>query len=209
MVHIYDGNLSDIVRLFCNVWVFRRAPAGFKIWNMRFIAVQLWSHNKIYECCYWMQLRMTNCLMAWCTDPTRLHSLSCNHNCDDLGHVGSVEELKGLLKPGLRLVPLLLWISMLRRVRPCWGMACFSLFLYSTSRHLAVIFISLHMCIQVLLLWRGLPGGRSSVCRRFVTLLFMQAGDYMQPINCPPHAMSVTTSVATLYMQVRGDDCPN
>lgn len=38
----------------------------------------------------------------------------------------------------------------------------------------------------------------SPVCRRFVTLLFMQAGDYMQS-NCPPapprhpsHVMTVT-----------------
>lgn len=34
----------------------------------------------------------------------------------------------------------------------------------------------------------------SPVCHRFVTLLFMQAGDYMQSINCPLHAMSVTVS---------------
>lgn len=44
------------------------------------------------------------------------------------------------------------------------------------------------MYVQVLLLCR------SPVCRRFVTLLFMQAGDYMQSINCPLHAMSVTVS---------------
>lgn len=53
--------------------------------------------------------------------------------------------------------------------------------------------------LQVLLLWRGL--------RCFVTLLFMQAGDYMQSTNCRPHAMSVTMSVIMLYIQIRGDDC--
>lgn len=48
-----------------------QTTAGFKIWHIRFIVVrcQLWSHSKIYECCYWMQLKMT-----------RLDA-SIQHNC--------------------------------------------------------------------------------------------------------------------------------
>lgn len=126
---------------------------------------------------------------------------SCN--CDNLGQIRW--RTRGFLK--LRLVPLLLWISMLCWVRPCWGWAVwvsvhFSVLLYSTSRHLVVIFISLHICTGSFIVKRSARGGRSPVCRRFVTLLFMQAGDYMQSVNCPPHAMSATMSVIMLCIQI-------
>lgn len=154
-----------------------------------------------------MQLRMTNCLMAWCTNPNTTVffvylTRSCNHNCDNLGHMGC---RKKLLKPGLHLVPLLLWISMLCWVRPWWVWVFFSVLLYSISRHLIIIFICLHA--QFLLLWRGLPGGRQESNLSPLCHFTVYASRRLYAINklpARPHATSVTMSVI-MYMQIGGD----
>lgn len=104
MVYIYDRNLTDIVKLFCNVGggsfntllLDLRSDAQDSCQHDR--RCKLWSHNKIYECCCWMQLQITNCLMAWCTNPTRLQSLSVwrDHvtiTVTTWEHMESVEEL--------------------------------------------------------------------------------------------------------------------
>lgn len=73
---------------------------------------------------------------------------SCNHNCDNLGHMKSVEELWTFEAPsGSSAV--VDFNAVLSQTLP--GMACFrgiSQFscIPHTSRHLAVIFISLHTC---------------------------------------------------------------
>lgn len=63
-----------------------------------------------------------------------------------------------LLKPALHL--LLLWISLLCCVGPCWGWSDsvwvhFLALLYSTSCHLAVIFIRTHICTGSLIVKRS------------------------------------------------------
>lgn len=74
---------------------------------------------------------------------------SCNHNCDNLGHVGSVEELLNERSPS--------GSSAVVDFKCCVEsdpagdgllhfLSTFSVLLYCTSCHLAVIFISLHIC---------------------------------------------------------------
>lgn len=195
MVHIYDGNLTDIIKLFWNVGASQPAPAGLEIWPSWFIAVRLATQasipqqKKIDECCYWMQRRMTNCLMAWRNDPTRLHSL-CNRQ-EHVTITVTTWDTQDMLKnsgfhgPGLRLFPLLLWILMLCRVRPCRGRtASVRVSSLSSSQPPSRCNIYSSPCVYRLFYCEEV----SPV--RFVTLLFMQAGDFMQSINCPPHPIS-------------------
>lgn len=155
-----------------------------------------------------MQLQITNCLMAWCTNPTRLQSLSVwrDHvtiTVTTWEHMESVEEL-GTFKARSPSHSSAFMDFNAASSQTCWEWLVgvhFSL-LYSTSRLLAVIFISLHICTGY-----------------FIVKRFAQGQEPILPLLCHfivytsrrlyaiPHAISVTMSVIILYMLIGGDDC--
>lgn len=209
MVHIHDRNLKD--KLLCNVWVNRLLDlrSGTQDSPQSDRQCTLRSHNEIYECCYWMQLRMTNCLMAWCTNPTWLHSLSIWQDRVTIT-VTTWDLWKnfGLLKP----------VGFLC----CYGRQCCvesdpagdglfqSVLLYSTSRHLAVIFISLRVCTGSFIVKRSARWQDPSLSPLCHFTVYASRRLYaINKLSPHPLAVSGTMSVIMLYMQIRADDCPN
>lgn len=91
---------------------------------------------------------MTNCLMPQSNTTALFFSRSCNHNCDNLGHMKSVEDLWTFKAPSgsSAVVDFSAVLSPTRSGMACSrGISQFSCIPH-TSRRLAVVFISLHTC---------------------------------------------------------------
>lgn len=163
--------------------------------DLRFIAArQAMQTVKMHKSGYRMQLRMTNLLDA-----------QIQHDCISLSITVTSRDMWDVLK---KRCPI--WVLCCHGLsQTLLGLACFSVLLcsYQPPSSCNIYWTSyIYYIYRFFYCEEVCPVAGDPVCRRFVTLLFMQAGDYMQSINCPsftpsPLQCNVCNSVITLLVQ--------